>query len=338
MPAKLLIRCLWPIPVSLVAAAWLAYAQVLPAWALAAIAFAGGAVSVGWATHGFFGSRMVELETIKRLLEEDLAENRRLAQERNELYAELLHAQKLEALGTLAGGVAHDLNNTLVPVLSLAKLVMAKLQPGSREYASAEMILNAGRRARDLVRQVLAFSRKSIAERKPLALDALVGDALQRLRPSMPPGIAIEQTLSPVPPVAADGAQLEQVLAALLTNAAQAITDGVGTVTVEVASNEGRFPGQGPTSEQVSGVRLTVRDTGCGMDAVTKRRVFEPFFTTKEVGRGTGLGLAVAHGIIAGHGGRISVESEPGAGTRFDIFLPGIETKAGTASLSAAAD
>ena len=338
MPSRLLIRCLWPISVALIATALLGVAQLLPSWVLAAVAFTAGAISVAWAARNFFGRRTAELEATKRLLEQDIAEIRRLEQQRNELYAELLHAQKLEALGTLAGGVAHDLNNTLVPVLSLMKLVMAKLQPGSREYASAEMILTAGRRARDLVRQVLAFSRKSMAERKPVALHELVGNSLQKIRPSLPTGIEIEQHLTGVPPVLADRAQLEQVLAALLTNSAQAITNGVGTITVEVAEEGERSSARLQSGADVPGVRLTVRDTGCGMDAVTKRRVFEPFFTTKEIGRGTGLGLAVAHGIIAGHGGEIAVESEPGVGTRFDIFLPGIAAEASAASLSAAAD
>src|SRR5579872_7080567 len=258
MPRKLLIHCLWPMSLALIATGGLALIQALPAWALAAIGFAAGAVSVGWAARAFFGGRMAELETTRRLLEQDIAEIRRLEQQRSQLYAELLHSQKLEALGTLAGGVAHDLNNTLVPVLSLMKLVLAKLQPGSREYASAEMILNAGRRARDLVRQVLVFSRKGIAERKPVALDALVGSALQKIRLSLPPGIAVEQHLAPVPPVAADAGQLEQVLTALMANAAQAITDGVGTITVEVASDEGRLSPRHHAGAEPSGVRLTV--------------------------------------------------------------------------------
>jgi signal transduction histidine kinase len=271
---------------------------------------------------------------------QDVTETRRLEQERNELYAELLHSQKLEALGTLAGGVAHDLNNSLVPVISLAKIVMAKLQPGSREYASVELILEAGQRARDLVRQVLAFSRKSEAERKPLALDGFVADVLRGMQPSLPAGIAIEQELAAVPPVAADAGQLEQVLVVLLSNAAQAIGDGVGTVTVEVASDAGRLAMLRRSSATVPGVRLTVRDTGCGMDVVTRRRIFEPFFTTKEVGRGTGLGLSVVHGIVTGHGGQIAVESEPGVGTRFDIYLPCMSqstSEVGSSSLGAAA-
>jgi signal transduction histidine kinase len=215
--------------------------------------------------------------------------------------------------------------------------VLAKLEPGSREHLSLEMILAAGRRARDLVRQVLAFSRNAAAERKPVALDGMVDDVLRALKPSLPPGIAIEQQVSPVPPVAADRAQLEQVLSVLLSNAAQAITDGVGTVTVEVAGDNGRLAALRPSSAKAPAVRLTVRDTGCGMDAETRRRIFEPFFTTKEVGRGTGLGLAVAHGVVAAHGGQISVESEPGAGTRFDIFLPCIAAEAMGSSVNAAA-
>ena len=322
MPIEFLLRRFWPIPVSLVAAALVVYAWEPSSWTLAAIAFIVGGLSSWCAARAVFARHAAEMETVKQRLEADLAESRRLEQERSLLYTELLHAQKLEALGTLAGGVAHDLNNMLVPVLSLAKVVMAKLPPGSREYASAELMLDAGRRARDLVRQVLAFSRKTAANRQPLALDGFVANVLKKMQPSLPAGIAIEQNLASVPPVAADGSQLEQVLAALLSNAIQAIADGIGTVTIEVAGDEARLAALRPSAAGVPGVRLTVRDTGCGMDAVTKRRIFEPFFTTREVGRGTGLGLAVVHGIVTGHGGDISVESELGVGTRFDILLP----------------
>src|SRR5213078_238091 len=154
----------------------------------------------------------------------DVTENRRLERERDKLHVQLLHAHKLEALGTLAGGVAHELNNALVPVVSLAKIVMAKLTPGSREHASVELMLEAGQRASNLVRQVLTFARKSEAERSPLALDGI---------------IAVEQRLWPVPLVAADAAELEQVFMALLTNATQAIGEDGGTVIVEVASDRG---------------------------------------------------------------------------------------------------
>lgn len=337
MPFRPFFRCLWPFAATLLVVALLAYSQALPAWTLASVAFLAGGIAAWCAARALFDRDIAELETAGDASRgatslQDVAETRRLERERNELYAQLLHSQKLEALGTLAGGVAHELNNTLVPVVSLAKVVMAKLLPGSREHASAELILEAGRRARDLVRQVMAFSRESAAERKPLALDEVVADILRGMQPSLPAGIAIEQHLTPVPPVAADSAQLQQVLIALLSNSVQAIGDGVGTVTVEVAGDDGRLAAFRRSSAPVPGVRLSVRDTGCGMDAVTKRRIFEPFFTTKEVGRGTGLGLSVAHGIIAGHGGQIAVESEPGIGTRFDIFLPCLSQPAAEAS------
>ncbi|HXP75560.1 MAG TPA: ATP-binding protein [Stellaceae bacterium] len=317
--------------------ALLAYSQALPGWTLASVAFLAGGFAAWCAARALLDRDIAELETARDAtavgaILQDATETRRLERERNELYAQLLHSQKLEALGTLAGGVAHELNNTLVPVVSLAKVVMAKLLPGSREHASAELILEAGRRARDLVRQVMAFSRESAAGRKPLALDAFAADILRDMQPSLPAGIAVEQHLTPVPPVAADAGQLRQVLVALVSNAVQAIGDGVGTVTVEVADDGGRLATLRRSSAPAPGVRLSVRDTGCGMDAVTKRRIFEPFFTTKEVGRGTGLGLSVAHGIIAEHGGQIAVESEPGIGTRFDIFLPCLSQRATEAS------
>jgi signal transduction histidine kinase len=334
---KFSFQTFWPLPLSLLALGIVVYAQAIPMWAQAVTAFAVGALATWHVARVMLRGRMAELAIARQRLEQDVAEIRRLEQSRKELYAELLHSQKLEALGTLAGGVAHDLNNALVPVLSLSKLVLAKLEPDSREHLSVEMILAAGRRARDLVRQVLAFSRKTAADRKPVALDTLVDDVLRALRPSFPPGIAIEQRFSTVPPVAADRGQLEQVLSVLLSNAAQAITDGVGIITIELAGDDRQLTAGPPSTGQGPSVRFTLRDTGCGMDAETKRRIFEPFFTTKEVGRGTGLGLAVVHGIVAAHGGQIAVESEPGVGTRFDIFLPCIAAKADSDSLSAAA-
>ena len=243
---------------------------------------------------------------------------------RRDLEAELQHAQKLEALGALAGGVAHDLNNTLVPVIALAKIMVEKLPEQSRERRNLDTILEAGGRARDLVRQILAFTRKEAPTRTTVELSALVRGSLKMLRASIPSTIHIDEMIAEVPPVRGDPGQIHQVMINLVVNAAQAIGEAPGKIAIELASapsdklDQARHPWTGPA------VRLSVQDTGCGMDEGTLKRIFEPFFTTKAVGEGTGLGLSVVQGIIAQHGGRIAVESRRGKGTRFDVYLPAL--------------
>jgi PAS domain S-box-containing protein len=249
----------------------------------------------------------------------DVTEQRAAQQRQIEFERQLLHSQKLDALGTLAGGIAHDLNNTLVPVLGLAKLTMGRLAEGSRERANLAMILTAGERARDLVRQILAFSRKDTPTRRAIDFAALLRELLKMLRSSLPATVAIDEAIDDVPQVLADPAQLHQIVVNLIVNAAQAIGDQMGTITVRLdVAPAGTLGTLAPV------VHLSVSDTGCGMDAATEQRIFEPFFTTKAVGEGTGLGLSVVHGIVAGHGGRITVASTPGEGARFDILLPAI--------------
>jgi PAS domain S-box-containing protein len=243
---------------------------------------------------------------------------------RRDLEAELQHAQKLEVLGALAGGVAHDLNNTLVPVIALAKIMVAKLPEHSREHRNVTTILEAGGRARDLVRQILAFTRKEAPTRTTVELSGLVRSSLKMLRASIPSTIQIEEAIAEVPPVRGDPGQIHQIMINLVVNAAQAIGEVPGNIAVELASapseklDQARHPWTGPA------VRLSVQDSGCGMDAATMQRIFEPFFTTKATGEGTGIGLSVVQGIVAEHGGRIAVESRRGKGTRFDVYLPAL--------------
>jgi signal transduction histidine kinase len=242
------------------------------------------------------------------------AESRRL-----QLEQQIHHSQRLEALGQLAGGVAHEINNALVPVVALTKLVAAKLPQESRERRNLDTVLVGAERSRDLVKQILAFSRKEQEQQPRSSVDvaAVLRDALQLLRATVPTSIRLEEEIAAAPPVTGDPSQLHQVIVNLVTNAAHAIGEAHGTITV------------GLRADPEGGVlRLSVADTGSGMDAATKARIFEPFFTTKEVGKGTGLGLSVVHGIIKDHGGRIEVESAPGRGTRFAIVLPLLATAA----------
>jgi signal transduction histidine kinase len=239
----------------------------------------------------------------------DVTEARAAEERQSELERQLLHSQKLEALGTLAGGIAHDLNNTLMPILALSELLMRKMPRGSGEREDLETVVQASRHGRDLVQQILAFSRHQQVARTRVDLAAITHQALQMLRSTIPAIVLISEELEDVPLILADPGQIQQVVVNLVTNAVQAIGDRMGTITISL-SQSGNF------------TRLRVADTGCGMDPETRDRIFEPFFTTKNVGEGTGLGLSVVHGIVTNHGGLIEVGSQPGKGTEFTIFLP----------------
>lgn len=242
----------------------------------------------------------------------DVTELRAAERRQKELELQLLHAQRLDALGTLAGGIAHELNNALVPIVALSKIIMEHLPAESDDRNNLGMINDASLRARDLVRQILDFSRKGAPKLQPIDLGGLVGETLRMLRVSVPATIAIEASIAPTPPILGDPRKLEQVLVNLVTNAMQAIGRGSGTICVDV----------GVASPAATEIQLIVCDTGPGMDEATRQRAFEPFFTTKAVGEGTGLGLAVVHGIVAEHSGRIEIDSQPGEGACFKVFLP----------------
>jgi signal transduction histidine kinase len=161
---------------------------------------------------------------------------------------------------------------------------------------------------------VVAFTRKDELEKRETNLAETVAEALKLLRATIPSSISFEEKIEAVPPIPADASQIHQVLTNLVTNAYQAVGDDVGTITVTL----GLVPGPQKRAE----IKLSVSDTGMGMDEATQQRIFEPFFTTKPVGQGTGLGLSIVHGIVSGHGGRIEIKSTPGKGTRFDLFFP----------------
>jgi len=240
-------------------------------------------------------------------------------EERRSLEMQLHNAQKLEAIGTLAGGMAHDLNNAMVPLLALTKLAMAAMPEGSRERRRLELVHKGAERAREVAAQMLAFSREEKVETAPVDFPTVLREAMELLRASLPATIRLETHISPVPPIVANAGQLSQVIVNLVTNASQAIGTAMGVIDVSL---EPSAPPAAAEAKAGSWIRLAVVDTGCGMDEATRRRIFEPFFTTKQVGQGTGLGLSVVHGIVAAHGGTIEVSSRPGDGTRFDILLP----------------
>jgi PAS domain S-box-containing protein len=239
----------------------------------------------------------------------------------------LADAQRMDALGTLAGGIAHDFNNILSAVLGSVDLGLRSVDADSKPAHYLRNIRLAAQRAANLTRQILAFSRRGPQEFRPTELRAVVDEALSLLRASLPTTIEIRRRLQTESTVRADGTQLHQVLMNLGTNAGLAMHEHGGVLEVAVedvvvdADLAGRYPGLVPGAY----VRLTVRDTGVGMTPEVMAHVFEPFFTTRPRGEGTGMGLAVVHGIVRNHGGSIHVNSTPGAGTTVEIHLPALE-------------
>ena len=244
---------------------------------------------------------------------------------RKQLEAQLRQAQKMEAIGTLAGGIAHDFNNILNAVIGHAELLGDDLAEASRGADHLQEILVAGTRAKELVRQILTFSRRTERERRPVALRDIVPEAMRLLRASLPTTVEFRQQLEPGRAlVLADPIQLHQVLLNLCTNAEHAMREQGGLLDVQLKTVEvdAEFAAAHPPLTPGSYVKLTVRDTGHGMPRKVRERIFDPFFTTKPLGEGTGMGLAVVHGIVTDHDGTITVESAPGTGTRFDVYLP----------------
>lgn len=247
------------------------------------------------------------------------------AQVRAHLSAQLQQAQKMEALGTLAGGIAHDFNNSLAVIIGNSELLLEDLPEASEVHDSAAEIRKAAVLAKELVGRILAFSRPHEPKRVPVKLADVVGEALKLIGPMVPKGIALETNVpSDLPEIAADPGQIHQVLVNLCTNAAHAIGDSPGRIRFE-AETVVFGPGGGiPGSEVQLGryVCLSVSDNGKGMDDATLLRAFEPFYTTKAVGKGSGLGLSIVHTIMKSHLGAVTVKSEPGKGTAFQLYFP----------------
>jgi PAS domain S-box-containing protein len=244
--------------------------------------------------------------------------------ERRRLEEQLRQASKMEAVGQLAGGVAHDFNNLLMVIIGYAGDLAERLDPSDPLHKKVEQISKAGQRAASLTRQLLAFSRQQVLEPKVLNLNSVVEDMKKMLGRLISENIELITALDPeLRSVKADQSQIEQVMLNLGVNARDAMPRG-GQFTVKTANVEvdEDFARQHPPMSPGSFVRLTVADTGIGMDAATQARIFEPFFTTKERGKGTGLGLATVYGVVKQSGGFIWVSSEPGRGTTFEIFFP----------------
>jgi PAS domain S-box-containing protein len=257
----------------------------------------------------------------------DLTEREKAEEEKEKLRVQLVQAQKVESIGRLAGGVAHDLNNLLSPIIGYSEMLQDDIAPEDARRDQVDQILRAGMRARDLVRQLLAFSRKQTLEFKAVEINKAIAGFEKFLRRTIQEDIELELILSPDPlTVMADVGQIEQVLMNLAINAADAMPEG-GTLTIETArvDLDEKYCAEHIAVEPGPYALLAISDTGCGMDQETQEKIFEPFFSTKGEG-GTGLGLATVYGIVKQHGGNIWVYSEPGKGTTFKIYLPVYET------------
>lgn len=256
--------------------------------------------------------------------------------ERERIQEELQQAQKMEAIGILAGGVAHDFNNLLFPIVGLSELLLEDLPHGSPEHENVQEILKAGIRGRDLVKQILAFSRQSEHKKVPLRVQHVLKEVIKLCRSTIPSSIEIRQEIQPdCGLVMANPTQLHQLVMNLMTNAYHAIEESHGNILVQLTETELEVnDSERQFIEPGRYALLLISDTGCGIDPALMDKIFEPYFTTKPQGKGTGLGLAVVYGIVRQSGGDIKVHSELGRGTTFTVYLPLLEKSAQTVPIT----
>jgi signal transduction histidine kinase/ActR/RegA family two-component response regulator len=269
--------------------------------------------------------RTEQLSNANQDLKKEIEIRQKFERERAELEKQLFQLQKMETIGTLAGGIAHDFNNILTPILGYTDMALEELPAESNLRFDLEQINNAAHRGKDLVQQVLTFSREVDFENKPIQLQPIVTEALNLIKASFPPGVEINQQYDQkIGTVLADPTHIHQIMMNLCTNANHAMmkTGGILNVKLDAVKIDQKTADKIPNLKKGEYIRLTISDTGHGMDLKTKERIFEPFFTRKEVGSGSGLGLSVVHGIINNYGGAIVVDSTPGKGTTFMIYLP----------------
>ena len=256
---------------------------------------------------------------------------RQADEQRQALEEQLHHAQKMQAIGTLATGIAHEFNNVLRAILANVELARMDASPEHPVRESIEEIDKASRRARDIVQRILAFARPQPAQRRRIALREVAKEAIRLLGPTLPAGIELVADFDPdTPEILGDATQIHQLLLNLCANAVQAMGRSPGSITVRLSGVAGGRGGEAAIRELPSGpyARLSVSDCGSGIDPAIQGRIFEPFFSTKSAGEGTGLGLAIVHGIVRAHEGAIELKSEPGKGTTFHVYFPAVQSAA----------
>ncbi|CCK81364.1 ATP-binding protein [Desulfobacula toluolica] len=267
-------------------------------------------------------------QELKKRMRTEIKEKKTLESECREMESMLRQSQKMEAIGTLAGGIAHDFNNILFPVIGFAQMIDQDLPHDNPMKSQIKGILNGACRAKELVQQILTFSRQTDKEYHPLKVQLIIKELLKFSRATLPASIKIFTDIpNDVGMVMADPTQVHQIVMNLITNALHAMEEKGGELTVklrEVDLKKNAVPS--PDLAPGSYICLEVTDTGIGMDEITVKRIFEPYFTTKEEGKGTGLGLALIHGIVKDYHGKIMVYSSPDKGTSFFIYLPCIKS------------
>ncbi len=269
--------------------------------------------------------RTSQLTSVNKNLKEEIETRKKYEKERGELQTQLFQLKKMETIGTLAGGIAHDFNNILTPILGYTDMALEELPDESTLRFDIEQINQAATRGKDLVQQILTFSREVNFDKKPIQLNLVVKEVLNLLKASFPAGIEVRQKLNPdIGTILADATHMHQIFMNLCTNASHSMmnTGGILEVTLDVIAADRTLIRKVTNLKKGKYVRLTLSDTGHGMDNKTKERIFEPFFTRKEVGSGSGLGLSVVHGIVNNYDGAITVDSILGKGTTFTIYLP----------------
>jgi PAS domain S-box-containing protein len=272
---------------------------------------------------------LVERKEIVQAIIRDITGRKKAEKEKIDLEVQLSQKQKMDAIGTLAGGIAHDFNNILAAMQGYVELSLEDLPEDAAVRDNLEQVLACGNRAAKLVKQILTFSRKDQQEKGVVQIGSIVKEVLKMLRSSLPATIKIRRKIEAHSSlVMADPTQLHQVLVNLCTNASHAMREAGGLLEVSLA--DVNFESETKIGDESLPrgpyVKLSVSDTGCGMEKEVMERIFEPFFTTKKVNEGTGLGLSVVHGIVKNHNGAIAVDSTPGKGSTFDIFFPKVES------------
>lgn len=280
--------------------------------------------------------RTAMLARANEKLRQKINAHQQLDKEKKQLEDQLRQAQKMEAIGTLAGGIAHDFNNILAAIMGHTELALMQINETQNAERYLSEVLRASDRAKDLVHQILSFSRQSDSQLKPLQISTIIKEALRLIRSTLPSTIRINKSIEDQESIIVGNAtQIHQILMNLCTNAAHAMKGGDGTLTVSLKASDISFDNMSITSQgQLPPslgpgryVCLTVADTGHGIAPHLVNRIFDPYFTTKEKDVGTGLGLAVVQGIVQNHGGSIDVESAPGQGTTFYIYLPRVKSE-----------
>jgi signal transduction histidine kinase/ActR/RegA family two-component response regulator len=271
--------------------------------------------------------QQAEIVKTNEQLKQEIEEHAKAEDARRKLESQLRQAQKMEAVGTLAGGIAHDFNNILYTIMGFTELTLDELDAEPESRKNLQQVLQAAGRARDLVRQILTFSRQNEPNRQPVFVKPIVKEALKLLRATLPASIEIQSSIESDAQIMGDSTSIHQILMNLCTNAAHAMQPEGGTLRVELsdADLDKAFADVHPGMNAGRHLILTTADTGHGIDEQTMEKIFDPFFTTKQAGEGTGMGLSVVHGIVREFGGVVSVKSEPGRGSAFRVYLPVLE-------------